>query len=376
MSSIDQSVQDAWYKYSGIDNDVILSSRTRLARNLANFPFPSKLRGNDGERVQSIIFDAFNQIRDCNDYQAVVVKNLDGLGSRILEERGILSEFDSVSGKAQDEGIVIRKDGRVSCTVNVIDHLRISSFAPGLDFEKSLEAGREIDEQLQKIVQFAASYEYGFLTASLLDAGSGMKLSMRVHLPSLSMLGRITSVMQDFKNSGLVFKASYGAGGMYVTGSGCGAGTSLGSYYDICTSDCQTGSEFDQVASIVSAGKKLSEMERSAREECKKTMPSDIRNYLLRSLAIAKNSIFISLREAIDIISGVKWGLDMGLINGIDDSVLYALLFRIQEGHLEYVLKNNNFSFENDIVGVRNKENERLRSIIFQEAFESIDSAL
>ena len=186
------------------------------------------------------------------------------------------------------------------------------------------------------------------------------------------MLGRIRGAIQALSSSNVAFRASYGAGtGGAVSGNG-GSGTSLGSYYDIYTVDCQTGSEYDQIASIVSAGKKIAELERLAREECCKTMESEARNCLYRSLALAKSSIFIPLREGIDIVSGIKWGVDMGLASGIEASELYALLFRIQEGHLEYVLKNGNFTCESDVEGNRIKEGERLRAIILQEAFSNI----
>ncbi len=372
-SGLTAESQGAWYTVGGEENDVVLSSRLRLARNLANFPFPSRLRGNDGTRIQFIVTDVFNHMENADDFQAICVKDLDGLGSKILDERGILSEAASAAGKTGDQAVILRKDGRLACTVNVTDHLHISSFSSGLDFDKTVQEGRNIDSLLQKQVQFAASYDFGFLTSSVLDAGSGMRLSIRVHLPSLSMLGRIRSAIEALSSSNVAFRASYGAGsGGAVSGNG-GSGTSLGSYYDIYTVDSQTGSEYDQVASIVSAGKKIAELERLAREECGKTKESEVRNCLYRSLALAKSSIFISLREGIDIVSGIKWGLDMKLASGVEDSELYALLFRIQEGHLEYVLKNGNFTFEADVEGNKIKKEERLRAIIFQEAFSNIE---
>ncbi len=371
-SNLTADSQGAWYAEGGAENDVILSSRIRLARNLANFPFPSRLRSNDGTRIQFIVTDVFNHLDNADDFQAVCVKDLDTLGSKILDERGILSETASAAGKPGDQAVILRKDGRLACTVNVTDHLHIASFSTGLDFDRTVQEGRSIDALLQKHIQFAASYDYGFLTSSVMDAGSGMRLSIRVHLPSLSMLGRIRGAIQALSSSNVAFRASYGAGsGGAVSGNG-GSGTSLGSYYDIYTVDSQTGSEYDQIASIVAAGKKIAELERLAREECGKTMESEVRNCLYRSIALARSSLFISLREGIDIISGIKWGLDMKLASGIEDSELYALLFRIQEGHLEYVLKNGSFTFEADVEGSKIKKEERLRAIIFQEAFSNI----
>ena len=99
-SSLTADSQGAWYTETGAENDVILSSRIRLARNLANFPFPSRLRGNDGTRIQFIVTDVFNHLENADDFQAICVKDLDDLGRRILDERGILNEAAAAAGKA------------------------------------------------------------------------------------------------------------------------------------------------------------------------------------------------------------------------------------------------------------------------------------
>jgi len=272
-------------------------------------------------------------------------------------------------------GIVMRTDGKVSCTVNMQDHVRIASFSSGLEVEKALGVCHEVDEGIQKSVQFAASYEFGYLTSSLFDAGSGMKLSFRVHLPSLSALSRIPAVIKDMQARGMTFTSCYGAGGSdAVCGSG-GIGTSLGAYYQVSGTNCLSGTEFDQAAAVTAAGRQLAELERTARGECLEKMPTSIRNEVYRSYALSRFSQFLSFREAIDIISGLKWGKDMGLLTGINDAELHALLYRVQQAHLEFVLKSGSFNFEKDIADNTEKKVCRLRALILQEAFEDIHLA-
>ena len=364
--NLESTVQNAWYACGGQEDDIVLSTKVELARNLANFLFPQCLRGTDCLRVREVVFDAFNHLENSEDFQAIAVNQLDMLGSRILQERGILKESPEQEAE-KEAGIILRTDGVLACTVNILDHVRISSFVSGLDLDEAVRLSSDLDKQLQKRIQFAASYDFGYLTASIMEAGSGMKLSLRVHLPSLSMQGTIGSVSEELNKNGILFSALYGVGDK---------GASLGSYYELVSTNSQTGSEFDQVVSMSSAAKKLAEMERGAREKCLDIMPSEVRNYLYRSIALARSSIFISLREAVDIISGVKWGKDIGLVDGIDDATLHALLYRIQEGHLEYVLKNGEFHFEKDISDNPVRKNERLRALILQEAFEDVKIAL
>lgn len=361
-------VGDAWYAADGVDDDVFLSTKVCFARNLANFPFPSQLRGNDGERIQSLVFDAFNSLSDGDKYQALPVNKLDPLGCRILREREILDE-NVYEKKA---GIIVRNDGKISCSVNILDHVRISSFAPGFDFQSPMTLAGNVDNGLQAKLQFAASYDFGYLTSVVDDAGSGIKYCVRMHLPSLTALGKIASITRHYNANGLSFSSSFGAGSSDVLGGSAFAGGSLGSFYDLKTSNSLAGTEFDQMANIVSAATKIRDLERSAREECKKNMWSSVRNSVYRAIALVRSSVFIPLRESITLINGVKWGIDSNILTGVSDSVLRALFYRTQEGHLEFVLKNGSFSFEKDIKNDSAKKIDRLRSVILQEAFENV----
>lgn|SRR5574344_81002 len=372
---------NAWYAYPGADNDVVLSTRIRLARNLANFPFPQKLRGSDGQRIQAIIFDAFNHFDTAEQYQSVAIEKLDPLGEKILEERGVLSAEDVFVAKANhsdddlSRGIIMRTDGKVSCTVNIIDHVRIAAFTAGLDVDGALALCKEVDNGMQKSVQFAASYDFGYLTSAVADAGSGMKLSIRVHLPSLAALGRIPSVINDMQEKGVLFTTCYGAGNSEGVIGGLQKGVSLGSFYQLSGTNSVAGTEFDQTAVVVAAVKQLEELERIARADCEETLPTVIRNEMYRSYTLARFSKFITLREAIEIIGAVKWGKDMALLTGIDDAQLHALLFRVQQAHLEFVLKSDSFNFEKDVADNTDRKVCRLRALILQEAFADIHVA-
>lgn len=357
------SEHDTWYACSGYENDVVLATKVKLSRNLANFPFPSKLKGGDGERIQSLVFDAFNHFEDGEDFQAIAVNRLDELSGRILQERGVLEALDVKAPSFKDSGVVLRTDGRVSCTVNIIDHVNLAAFAPGMNFDEAIRLAKDIDNGLQKKLQFAASYDFGYLTSRVEDAGSGMKLFARLHLPSLAAEKKISRLATELTALELSLTASYG--------SASGGGAALGYYYDISSINSQTGTEFDQLAQIASAVKKITETERNARNNCKENMKSFVKNHICRALALARASIFMPLREAVDIVGGVKWGLDIGFLEGANDSDLYALLYRIQEAHLEYVLKNGSLTFEKDIETTVMK-NERLRALILQEAFQKI----
>ena len=144
MSNHSTEISDAWYSVDGPDNDVILSTRIRLARNLVNFPFPQGFKNSDGERVLSLVFDAFSKVDENDSYQSLLISDLDSLGQKILSERGVI-EPDAISQNSS--GLVLRGDGKVSCTVNYNDHIRLSSFSTGLNIDFGYSLVKEIDDK-------------------------------------------------------------------------------------------------------------------------------------------------------------------------------------------------------------------------------------
>ena len=118
-------------------------------------------------------------------------------------------------------------------------------------------------------------------------------------------------------------------------------------------------------------GKKIIDFERKVRLEIADNKPTLVRDAVYRAIAIVKYSRFIELREGIDLISKIKFGKDLGLLTGIDDNLLFALLYRIQNSHLSYVIKSSDLSYEKD-VSTEELKIERLRSLILQESFTAL----
>lgn len=357
-----------WYACEGDSLDVVVSSRARLARNLANFPFPSRFRGDDGERVQTLVFDSFSQLQmndsDFN-FHAVDTKTLDGHGRKILEERGVLKRIIRRGEKTilPESGVVMSMDGRCSTAINCGDHLRISYFQSGLALRNCFDECCRVDSGLQKTLQFAASYDFGFLTASLLDAGSGLKLSARIHIPASVYSGKLNQITEIARNSRLKLNPAFPE---------LSRGSVAGSFFLLETSSAMNGTELDQIAEFESACRCIVETERKNLEEYADNKKTIIRNSVLRAYSIAKLSLLISLNEAVDIISDLMTGLKIGMVSGIQMSQLCGLLYRIMPGHLEYLLESSSFTFEKDIENDIRTKTDRIRALILQEAFEKI----
>ena len=355
-----------WYAKTGFDEDVIISSRVRLARNLANFPFPSNFKGDDASRVQSLIFDAFAQIQEKEDnitFHAVNTKELDEKGRRILEERGVLKSNKTGQSVSSETGLVMSHEGSLSTLINFKDHIRISSFKAGLDLKNTFAECSLLDQKLQKCLQFAASYDFGYLTQSFKDTGSGMKLSARIFIPAIIRTGKLNTIVDFLSEKNIAIKPAF---------PDISQGSAAGSFYLIHSTGAMSGSELDQIADFESACMYITESERKILTNYADNKRTVVFNSVIRSYSIAKFSLLVSLMESVELISDLMVGLQCGFLSGIDQKLLCGLLFRVQPSHLFYLLESGKFSFEKDILKDERAKIDRLRALILQEAIQKI----
>ncbi len=349
----------AWYAESGAENDVVISTRIRIARNLLNFPFPVAIKSDDAEAVQSLIFDSFNHLEHPEQYQMVRMSNIDPLGRKILAERGVIRPE---SGIEPWRAVVIRGDGALSATVNVDDHLRLAAFRPGLDFSWCRQTLETIDSALQEQLQFASAADFGYLCQDLTSAGTGMKASVLLSLSGLVMTSLAERVIRESLSQGFLIR------GYYTSGNN----DSLGALYQICNASGANGDMESQIESLEMMVRRIIEMERRSREELLNTQPTSIEDIVYRAVVTARYARFIPVREGVELISRIKLGLHLGLVSGISDSALTALLYRIQNAHLGFVILGGSIIIEEDIK-TEEMRIERLRAMIIQEVLKEVD---
>ncbi len=346
-----------WYAQDGIDCDVVTSTRVRLARNLRDFQFPRTMKSEDKPRVESIIFDAFNHIEHSELYQSFHTGNIEPLGRQILVERGVLT--NDMMNKL-DTGAVVRDDGRITCTVNRKDHLHLSNVMTGFCPQKVYDECADVDRQLQEYLLFSGDLKTGYHTANLRDAGTGLKISVQLHLPSLTQAGLHEKLFRSLIDSGFDVYACYAT-------SPLGNAKALGSWYRISTGSRWPLSETDLIAQVVQTTRNIIEIERKSRIDLEQTIPTTIRDKTGRALATINSCKFLNLHEGIELISAMKWAYDLGHVTGLKQTDFFVLLNRIQTAQLGFVIRTGNLEFEDD-VQTEEQQIDRLRALILQEA--------
>ncbi len=361
-----------WYTEKGQCQDVVISSRVRLSRNLANFPFAMYFRGDDSERVQTLVFDAFSRIQSENQnflFSVVETKFIDEEGRKLFEEWGVLKPhgiFKNQNQKnPQETGLVFQKKKSLSLSVRVNsgDHIKIASFRGGMNFQNAFSECAEIDGKLQEKLQFAANYDFGYLTCALKDSGSGMKLSARLHIPGIVHMGKFGLVVEYLKDKNFSISPAFPQ---------ISTGSATGSFYLLSTKNSMRGSEFDQIAEFESACMYIAEIERKILTSYADIKRTVVFNSVIKSYSLAKFSLMESLSDAVEIISDLMIGLKCGFISGVEQEKLCELLFKIQPCHLTFLMKEENFSFEKDILNDKKGKIDRLRALLLNEAVQNI----
>ena len=199
-----------WLDGSGKESDVIISSRVRLARNLQKFPFPEKAKHNKLRQVLEIIKDNYGKVEDLKDSLYININEISEIDRQFLMERRLISP-DLVHRKLP-AGLIIGKDELVSIMINEEDHFRIQSIQSGLEITKAWEIIKRIDDELAMMMEFAYSEQFGYLTACPTNTGTGMRVSIFIHLAGLAMSGELETIMKEKIPSEITMRGFYGEG--------------------------------------------------------------------------------------------------------------------------------------------------------------------
>ena len=323
-----------WYLHSGKESDVVLSTRVRLARNLKDVPFVGHMNKKDAEavleKVQAIVPSLGYGLKFLR------LKDMDNTTRLSLIEKHLISPEFAVD-KNELGAIVINGEENICIMVNEEDHLRIQILSSGLELEQALALAVEIDEKLQSMVNFAFSEKYGFLTACPTNVGTGMRASIMVHLPALTIPGNSKKVLEAANNFGMNIRGVYGEGSK-----------SQGDIYQISNKQSLSVSENEIIKNLKAITDKIIEQERLARKYLGKEQ-IELEDRVYRAFGVLANARKISSDEAKDLLSIVKLGVDMGIIREVDDLKVNKLILYTKPANLQIRIGKTLDSYERDV---------------------------
>jgi protein arginine kinase len=321
-----------WLKGSGANSDIVISSRVRLARNIDKMPFPHWAGKKQAETVIEKARALKENVDLLKNTSFFAMSELDSVDKQFLVERHLMSH--ELSQKPNSKALIVENNEVLSVMVNEEDHLRIQVMQSGFNLKGAWDIVNGLDDAISREVQYAFSREWGYLTACPTNAGTGMPGSVMLHLPALVMLNQINRVLAA------IAKLSFTTRGFY------GEGTqAAGNFFQISNQVSMGQSEEDLVGNIDGLIRQIIEQEAQAREALLAREKAMLEDRVHRSFGILRNAHIISSKETIELLSMLRLGCELGMIEDLNRSVINELFILIQPAHLQK-LENKKLSPE------------------------------
>jgi protein arginine kinase len=316
-----------WINSKNKENQIVLSSRIRLARNLKDIEFPNKLSTEKGIELVSQIENAFyvsSHIKD--NFKTINLWENDWLYNRAFLEKHLISSKLLVNGKKA--AFILDNDETTSIMINEEDHLRLQCITAGLNLEDAYSEADRYDNLLEENIDFAFDEKLGYLTACPTNLGTGLRASVMIHLPALSSTNEMNEVLNALTQVGMTIRGLYGEGSK---AEGC--------LYQISNQITLGLTEMDILNNLNAVVDQVIRREQLSREQMLKNHRYELEDKIFRSLGILKSAVILNSKEGLNLLSNVRLGAEMGIINDIEVSKINELSVEMEPASLQ--IKNN-----------------------------------
>jgi len=309
-----------WLKGSGPESDIVMCSRIRLARNLATYPFIN--RASRGERAdierefRAALADGSMELTYLD------VQGLSPLDRQFLVERQLISrEHANAEGP---RGVAIGPEENVSVMVNEEDHLRIQVMHSGLSLPDVWDRINRLDDQLEEQLTYAFSPQLGYLTACPTNVGTGIRVGVMLHLPALVHTKQIEKVFRALHKINLAVRGLYGEGTQ-----------AFGDFYQISNQQTLGKSEVELIKNLSDVVPQIISYERQARKTMVEERRQGLHDRVSRAYGVLKTAHTISSEETMLLLSDVRMGINLGLIDDLEIPTVNELFIHTQPAHLQ-----------------------------------------
>ena len=299
-----------------------MSSRIRLARNLADFPFVSRASEQDRDRIENALRECALGIQARGDLLYLDIEGLAGLDRQFLVERHLISREHAESQGAR--AVAIDCGEKFSLMINEEDHLRIQVMESGLSLESAWDQVSRIDDLVERKVTYAFDDTLGYLTACPTNVGTGMRVSVMLHLPALVLTRQIDKVFRSLQKISLAVRGLYGEGSQ-----------AMGDFYQISNQITLGRSEQDLIKQVKDIVPVIIDYERQARQFLIKESNENLHDRISRAYGILRTAQTISSEETMHLLSSVRMGVNLGLIQDLEIPTINDLFIQTQPAHLQ-----------------------------------------
>lgn len=305
----------------GPRNDMVLSTRVRIGRNISGIPFADSVDENNLSLLTSIAGSFITSSDDPCSRLLIGIDTLDIHEKRLLREKNIItSEMEN----SPNAFVIIDSISDYSILMNDMDHFRIQVIRPGFQLHETFSLADAVDDELNNSAVYAFSERYGYLTPNPANAGTGLKVSVILHLPVLTIQKRINETVHPVRESGF-----------QITGTLGNSGRIIGCLYLVCNKRYMGVSEIETIDVCDDLVNRIIKMEDDARDEFFTTSRKELEDSVFRSLGALLYARRINYAEALEHLSRLRLGVVMSVIKDSDVTFINDLMVRVQMSHLQ-----------------------------------------
>ena len=311
-----------WLRGTGPQSDVVVSSRIRLARNLARYPFLSRADDKTRAEISATLREVLDEVNVDGRLRYVDIAQLGALDRSLLVERQLISrELADTHGA---RGVGFGAEENVSVMTNEEDHLRLQVLRSGFSIDECWDQADRLDDQIEAQVTYAFSERHGYLTACPTNVGTGIRVSVMMHLPALVLTKEIQKVYQAMQKISLAVRGLHGEGSQ-----------ATGDFYQISNQQTLGQSEEGLLAKLREVVDNVIAYEQKVRRALVRENRRSLHDQIARAHGTLQSAQAISSEETLKLLSSVRLGVHMDLIDDLTIPTLNELFVYTQPAHLQ-----------------------------------------
>lgn len=326
---------DGWFE-TGLPDGPVISSRIRLARNLDEHAFPDWAGDEERIKIWQNLRSVFQDAAIIPDSEVWGMDELSSLEKGVLCERHLISR--ELAERGIGSGVVIGPNEHVAVMINEEDHLRLQALEPGLNLHKAYESLSAIDDRVEQSCSYAFSPKLGYLTACPSNVGTGMRASVMLHLPGLVLMEEMGPILNGISKIGLAARGLWGEGT-----------DASGNMFQISNQITLGKREEDIINHLEQIVLEIVEHEQNARARLMESREILVRDHVGRAYGILKHARIVSSKEALDLLSAMRLGTDLGIIDAMERVDIDRLFIQIQPSHLQRIKRVDLDSDDRDV---------------------------
>lgn len=302
-------------------NDTVISSRIRLARNICDLPLPYKLHNEYSDEAVAFLNEVFSELRRNGTFNIRIINKLSEIERLSLVERHLISK--DLNGSSWCSAVAVNDSEDISVMFNEEDHIRSQCILEGLRLNRAYARLSELDDKFIRKFDIAFDDRYGFLTRCLTNVGTGMRASVMVFLPALTVTGSIKNIFESLASEGITVRGAYGEGTKAVS-----------FLYQISNRFSIGMTEQEIIKNVTDAVRFVAEQEKRCVERLLQSNTLKLKDRIMRSLGILLYACSLDLSEFITCFCDVKMGVGLGYIELKKDAGFNAIIDKAQSATL------------------------------------------